>query len=151
MNAFLRTDFDDFLFSRIGEDASGMPLTLLSVLARLGVDPWQEAADLAHLPLEPAMQRLAARLEAVPNGPAPGADTETLATRLIALLHRPAKPKVLSTPAIPQQNVARKSKRVNVAIYYLAGLILLLVAQWAMGSAYAHPTADITLALDPRK
>ena len=88
MTATLRTDFDEFLFAPVGEDANGMPLTLLTVLARLGVDPWEEAADLAHLSLEPAMQRLASRLEAMPNGPASAADTVTIATRLIALLHR---------------------------------------------------------------
>lgn len=150
MNAFLRTDFDEFLFAPIGEDASGMPLTLLSVLARLGVDPWQEASDLAHLPLEPAMQRLAARLEAVPNGPAPGADTVTLATRLIALLHRKPKPKTISTPASPRRDVGKNPKRINVAIYYLAGLILLLVAQWAMASAHARAPTDITLTPNPQ-
>ena len=66
MTATLRTDFDAFLFAPIGEDTNGMPLTLLSVLARLGIDPWEEAADLAHLPLEPALQRLSSRLEAMP-------------------------------------------------------------------------------------
>lgn len=151
MNAFLRTDFDEFLFAPIGEDASGMPLTLLSVLARLGVDPWEEASDLAHLPLEPAMQRLAARLEAVPNGPAPGADTVTLATRLIGLLHRKPKSKVLLSAAPLRQNAGTKSKRVNVAIYYLAGLLLLLVAQWALGSQHSRAPAHITLAPDPQK
>jgi len=40
MTAKLRKDFDEFLFAPVGEDASGMPLTLLTVLARLGVDPW---------------------------------------------------------------------------------------------------------------
>ena len=75
-----------------------MPVTLLSVLARLGIDPWEEAADLAHLPLEPALQRLSSRLEAMPTGrPASAADTVNIAMRLIALLHRAPAPKA-STP-----------------------------------------------------
>jgi hypothetical protein len=151
MNAFLRTDFDEFLFAPIGQDASGMPLTLLSVLARLGLDPWEEAADLARLPAEPAMQRLAARLDAVPHGPAPGPDTVSLATRLIALLHRAPKPKVSAPAAQARQNVGKKSRRVNVAIYYLAGLILLLVAQWALASRQLQTPTDITLAPQPQQ
>ncbi len=127
-----------------------MPLTLLSVLARLGIDPWQEAADLAHLAVEPATQRLAGRLTAVPNGPSPGDDTVTLATRLIALLHRAPK-KTAKVPGVaPLQTVINKSKGVNVAFYYLVGLILILVAQWAMATTHSQAPADTTLALEPR-
>jgi hypothetical protein len=151
MNAFLRTDFDEFLLAKIGEDASGMPLTLLSVLARLGIDPWEEAADLAHLPLEPATQRLASRLEAIPHGPAPGADTVSTAARLIALLHRAPKPTARAPGVQPLPNVINKSKGVNVAFYYLVGLILMLIAQWAMATSHPPAATQTTLAPDPRE
>ena len=55
----LGSEFDDFLFAPIGEDRNGMLLSVLSALARLDVDPWQEAAQLAGLPGETATQRLA--------------------------------------------------------------------------------------------
>ena len=42
--------FDDFLFAPIGEERNGMLLSVVSALARLNVDPWQEAANLAQLP-----------------------------------------------------------------------------------------------------
>ena len=103
----LRKDFDEFLFAPVGVDASGMPLTLLSLLARLGIDPWEEAAELAHLSREPAMQRLASRLEAMPNGPASAADTVNIATRLIALLHRAPLPKA----ALPEVRSHRRRPR----------------------------------------
>ena len=51
-------EFNDFLFAPIGEDRNGMLVSVLSGLARLDVDPWQEAADLAQLPGETATQRL---------------------------------------------------------------------------------------------
>jgi len=116
-----------------------MPLTLLSVLARLGIDPWQEAADLAHLPLEPALQRLTSRLEAAPNSrPATAADTVSIATRLIALLHRaPAQTAPAPAPlphALPSEKSAGRSKGANLAIYCLIGMLLLLVAQLALTS-----------------
>jgi len=46
----LGTEFDDFLFAPIGEDRNDMPLSVLSALARLDIDPWQEADKLARLP-----------------------------------------------------------------------------------------------------
>ena len=57
MTAPLRTDFNDFLFAAVASDASG-PLTMLTVLARRGVDPWAEAADLAALSRDSATGRL---------------------------------------------------------------------------------------------
>jgi hypothetical protein len=137
MTATLRTDFDAFLFASIGEDANGLPLTLLTVLARLGVDPWQEAEDLAALPIEPAMQRLVARLEATPNGPASATDTVNVANRLIKLLHRP--PARAPAPAAALKGaeetplhvkVVKQAKAVNPAIYVLIGLIVMLIATW---------------------
>src|SRR3954471_2061091 len=133
MTATLRTDFDAFLFAPIGEDASGMPLTLLSVLARLGIDPWEEAADLDHLALEPALQRLTSRLEAAPGSrPATAADTVNIATRLIALLHRPVPPPA-SAPAMPPSLMrVERSRGVKFAVYCLIAVIFMLVGQWAL-------------------
>ena len=139
MTATLRTDFDAFLFAPIGDDTNGMPLTLLSVLARLGIDPWEEAADLAQLPLEPALQRLTSRLEAAPNSrPASPADTVNIATRLIALLHR-APPRKESAPAplptlptLPTMKLAAQSRGVRLAIYCLIGVLCIFVGQWLM-------------------
>jgi len=145
MNPMLRKDFDEFLFAPVGVDATGMPVTLLTVLARLGVDPWEEAADLAHLSREPAMQRLASRLEAMPNGPKSAADTVNIATRLIALLHR-APPRKAAVPEAPLAlKAAQLSMGVNVAKYVLIGLIVLLVAQWALSSRSAQPPMDTTI------
>jgi hypothetical protein len=86
-SAFLfNSEFDDFLFAPIGEDKNGKLLSILSALARSDLDPWQEAAELAELPGEPATQRLASLIAALPDGsmahPAPG----TAAARLITLL-----------------------------------------------------------------
>ncbi|MDF2117845.1 hypothetical protein PY365_19885 [Roseiarcaceae bacterium H3SJ34-1] len=49
-----RSKFDDFLFAPVGEDRNGMIVSLLSALARLDIDPWEEAAELARLPTEAA-------------------------------------------------------------------------------------------------
>jgi hypothetical protein len=129
----LRTDFDAFLFAPVCEDANGMPVTLLSVFARLGIDPWEEAADLAHLPLEPALQRLTSRLEAAPDSrPGTAADTVNIATRLIALLHRAPPRKAPAVESLRPLPLVEQSKGVKIAIYCLIAVLFLLVAQWAL-------------------
>jgi hypothetical protein len=55
----LGPEFDDFLFAVIGDDRNGMPLSVVSVLARVDLDPWHEAATLAAMPGELAARRLA--------------------------------------------------------------------------------------------
>ena len=147
----LRKDFDEFLFSPVGKDASGAPVTLLTVLARLGVDPWEEAADLAHLSREPAMQRLASRLEAMPNAPVSAADTVNIAARLIALLHRGPVRKVASPETFLPPSAAKLSKRISPTVYWLIGIILILLAQWALTSRPAQPPMDTTITSTSRQ
>ena len=45
--AYLGREFDGFLFAPIGEDANGMLLSVISVLGRLNIDPWQEASEIS--------------------------------------------------------------------------------------------------------
>ncbi|MGE5766325.1 MAG: hypothetical protein ACM35H_04005 [Bacteroidota bacterium] len=65
------SEFNDFLFASIGEEGSGPQLTVLSALARLGMDPWQEAARLAALPKEAATAALTATIARLPEGALP--------------------------------------------------------------------------------
>ena len=44
---FLSTEFDPFLSSPLWLDRNEFPLSVMSALARLDIDPWQEAAALA--------------------------------------------------------------------------------------------------------
>jgi hypothetical protein len=78
----LGSEFDNFLFASIGEDRNGMLLSVLSVLARLDIDPWQAADELAQLPGETATLRLASLIAALPDGASARPDPGTVATRL---------------------------------------------------------------------
>ena len=40
------------LFAPLGDDQNGAPLSAVSALSRLDVDPWKEAASLARMPKE---------------------------------------------------------------------------------------------------
>jgi hypothetical protein len=63
-------EFDEFLGASISEDRNGTGLSVLSALARLDVDPWEEAASLAQMPRRAAAVRLTALIDALPREPA---------------------------------------------------------------------------------
>jgi len=87
----IRSEFDEFLYAPIEEGSHGTLLSVLSALARLDIDPWQEAGDLTHMSRERATQRLASLISALPGGPLAHLDAGTVAARLIKLLpHRPS-------------------------------------------------------------
>lgn len=52
------THLDRFLHASVGDDWNGNPVTVLSAFARLGLDPWEEASDLARLTPDKARLRL---------------------------------------------------------------------------------------------
>ncbi len=93
---FLKSEFDDFLFTPICEDKNGMLLSVLSAFARLNLDPWQEAAELDQLPGGPATQRLASLIAALPDRPFSQLDPLTVAARLIAHLPHRARSNIWS-------------------------------------------------------
>jgi hypothetical protein len=144
MTESLRTDLNDFLFTTIADDSNGMHLTMLSVLARTGVDPWMEAAGLAALSRENATQKLVLMLAGVPNGPSPGDDTATLAARLVAQLH--SSPKQRATPITspmavasnqeegPLASFAALPRRVRLAIYSVVAVIFMVICYHALNS-----------------
>ena len=63
--ARLGREYDKFLYASVGDDNNGMPLTVLSALARVDVDPWEEASKLTRLPPGSAATQLASLLGAL--------------------------------------------------------------------------------------
>jgi hypothetical protein len=82
------SQFNEFLFAPIGQEGNGMPLSVISALARLEVDPWQEAARLADLPKELAIAALDRLIRRLPAGGWDQAETPAIVARLIELLPR---------------------------------------------------------------
>ena len=125
----LGTEFDAFLFAPIGEERNGMPLSVVSALAQLDVDPWQEAARLARLPTEPATRRLTALLEALPQAAPQRRDPGTLAARLIGLLPHLAEP---DGSAIPVS--AHTTTKPSAMLIWTIVMMLVLSAEWIAAS-----------------
>jgi len=97
----LDTEFDAFLYEQVRTDAGAAPASVLSILARLDLDPWQEAAQLATMPEQLAMQRLIWLFAGLPGDLVYTPDAEVDVFRLIALL--------------PNRTSARRSARAHPA------------------------------------
>src|SRR5476649_2260693 len=127
--------FDAFLFAPVGDDKNGMQLSVLSALARLDVDPWQEAADLARLPRSTAIERLASLVAALPGRPASQLDPGTIAVRLIALLPGRTDPNVPPRAGLPGGGKVIDSQAiVRVVAINLILVVVMLGAQWLVVS-----------------
>jgi hypothetical protein len=144
----LESRFDPFLYAAVREDPNGAPLTVLSVLARLDIDPWEEAARLAQLPGDAATRALAELISALPRASAPPQDSATIAARLIALLPRRLERRIETQTApsggpsvIPAPDRATTVARVVLCLIALA---LLLVSQRFVASHLASPPAKAT-------
>jgi hypothetical protein len=81
-------ELDAFLFAAVGEEINGMPLSVLSALARLGLDPRDEAARLSHLANEPAADQLAGTIARLPGGRWTSPEMQSIAAGLVELLPR---------------------------------------------------------------
>ena len=95
------------------------------MLARLGVDPWREAEELAELPEEAARNRLEALTKRFSDVPSLPLDHRAIVARLIALLPHRASPRV-ATPRC--MYTGPFSIILNTPIY-VPIIIVLLLAQ----------------------
>lgn len=92
VTALQRSDLNQFLFADVGTEASGMTLSVVSVLARQGSDPWREASRLADLPKAEATDSLARTIADMPKSLWKLPDAIAIAARLTGLLpERPAR------------------------------------------------------------
>jgi hypothetical protein len=132
----LGSEFDEFLLAPIGDDHTGMQLSVLSALARLDVDPWEQAAALARLPDESATQKLASMIAALPDGPTVRADSRTIAARLIPLLPR----RVVAGASSPAPNsgtpAPHRPALLTYLILYGVFTLFMLAIQWMVGVSH---------------
>jgi hypothetical protein len=84
--ALEKSGLSPFLFAEVGTELNGSTLTILSVLARLGQDPWAEAARWARLPKAAVIDGLTASILRMPLNTQALASAHATAARLILLL-----------------------------------------------------------------
>ena len=102
--------YEDFLYTEIGEQANGMPLSMVSALTQLGLDPWDEARRLASLPAAAAATAVSDLIKRTSAFTARATDLPKLSARMAALLSRPAPiaARVVSLPGVPSWLLERR-------------------------------------------
>jgi hypothetical protein len=148
------TEFDEFLYAPISEEEQGLPLSVLSALARLDVDPWDEAARLASLPRAAAIQFLTTLVADAPEGSSAHSSPEEHAQRLAALLpRRVAADGLTSHSALAASVTARHQNLVRYVLFYLLLTAAFFGAQWLIerqpvrSGAVTAPAAGAPLVL----
>lgn len=125
------SDLNGFLQADIGTERNGGSLSVLSALARLGEDPWNEAGRLASLPKAAAIADFARTIANMPSSLWPLPEAEMIAARLTALLPDGAHRKA----ALPRPKLGRTA---IVLILLAAGGAI--VFNILLGS-FIHPTS----------
>jgi hypothetical protein len=85
----LNVQYENFLYAPVCEDANGMRLSVISALARMNVDPWQEATRLAAMPKAIAEKTLLSILDLVSGRSWKSPEAAAIAARLVRLLPQP--------------------------------------------------------------
>lgn len=126
----LRPDLDKFLFATVGDEIDGVPISVISVLTRLGLDPWKEAGRLSSLNNPEAIEQLARLVAELPGLPRPLREAREIATGLVPLLPkhdacpRPA-PEFQIRPRFRRQTLTLpKPSQFWVACFVVAAAVL---------------------------
>ncbi len=106
----------------MAEDRKGTLVSVLSTLARFGVDPWKEAESLAGLPQAAAADRLDEMILALADVPSVSADHQDITTRLIALLPQPGTAQTTVRKAAWSMPPEQRSQ-----VILWAGVVLILL------------------------
>jgi hypothetical protein len=117
--SLLHSDLNDFLFASVGDEQNGMPLSVISALTRLGVDPWEEAGRLAALPKALAAEAVALMIARFQIARPLRSDNLAVSHRLVELL--PKRPQ--AEPPTRDQT-AEKDKKYFRALMLIACLAL---------------------------
>jgi hypothetical protein len=136
----LGQEYNAFLYATIGVDANGSAVSVLSAMARLNLDPWQESKALAQLSTSAAARRLASLIAAVPGGPSSRDEAARGIDRLVKLL--PARTSALLPVIEPRKFLPNVEilAQPRTALYVLFALIaLFLVVRW-FGANQALPS-----------
>lgn len=105
-----------------------MPLSVVSALTRLDIDPWQEAVRLAGLRQEEAVSALAQTIDRLPDLKRELWDARGIAARLIALLPRGG----LVPPQV--QGLPLRARKVYLTFGLPSGIVLLAMSAVLVGT-----------------
>lgn len=126
----LRPDLDQFLFATVGDERDGMPLSVISALTALGLDPWTEATRLSSLEKGEAVKQLVLMIARLPGERWVSSDIRKIAVGLIERL-----PSASGTAVAPD---SRRQPGVELAPSKIFWLVCLLVTMVALAGIAAN-------------
>jgi hypothetical protein len=144
--ALQRSGLNPFLFAEVGTELNGSTLTILSVLARLGQDPWAEAAKWTKLPKATIIDRLAQSIAQMPLPAQEINEARSTASRLILLLPSQVS-RPTEAPAVSKA-VSMLPKWVLPAVCF--AVVALGIAFVSMGSGQVSTVTPISDISAPR-
>jgi len=140
---FFKPEFGDFLYAPISGTGDGIPTSVMSALARLGLDPWQEAAELNELPISAATIRLSALIASLPQAERSLVDSRAFVTDLIELLPHRIQTTIASMPLAGRPSLAMPSIG-RATIFAAIAICLLLVTVAREHASPRNTTGDDT-------
>ena len=120
----------NFLFALVGTQTNGMELSVVSVLARSGTDPWREAGRLAGLPKADAISSLARTIAGMPQSVCNAADAQLISARLVDLLPTPLS--AVSTDAVTsvlRRFMPGRTRLILISTAVAAGFVIAALLQ----------------------
>lgn len=138
----LESQYDAFLFASLNE-TDEMTLSVLSVLARQDVDPWQEATRLTELSREQAINSLASKIWKSNSERWSPSEASILAVRLIELLPSHGRP--LSNP------LRAEDSNGGLTLWLMAGMLFMSIAvsghtMQKLTNSSSDPTHSVSVA-----
>ncbi len=132
-----------FLFSDVGTEPNGTELTILSLLARLGKDPWDEAAAWSRQPKDAAIKSLTDSIAQMPPNQQAFNDAPLTAARLVGLLPKLAASR--GAAAMPASLAGIPKANLGIFVY----VALFLVFNLWLAAITPKPNAAIATAIHP--
>jgi hypothetical protein len=141
---------DPFLFASVGEEVDGMPLSVLSALSRLGLDPRGEAARLSDLTGDAAADQLARMIARLPDRRWTASEMRKIAGGLIELLPRATKRG--KSDEAPRTADRKVGSRASALLIYLAlaGAVLIGFVAYGFSSSHGGETSRPAPQEDPK-
>jgi hypothetical protein len=135
--ALKNSNLNAFLFADVGTELNGSTLTILSVLARLGLDPWTEAARWAKMPRAAAIDCLAQGIGKMPLSPPALAEKFATASSLVKLLPE-------QTQAVGQGGSSSGGRTLTALEWVPMVLLCLSIIFGVMMSVISDPASTVT-------
>jgi hypothetical protein len=146
----LSASYDDFLFAPVCEDANGMRLSVLSALARMNVDPWEEAGRLASMPNAIAEKTLLSVLDRVSGRSWKSAEAAAVAARLVQLLPHSGEAGTTTAPRDANFAAGAANGRGRQTAYWWVLLALSVAMSFMVLHQENTTTADSVTSSQPR-